>query len=58
MLGTIYYETSSEQASMPSIAEPSTLSNVKRFAQIMVAPILPQFLREGLAKYRDHVVHL
>ena len=65
MLGTIYYETStaasvqaSTQASLPPTDKANPLPGTKRIARIMVAPILPQFLREGLATYQDTVVHL
>ena len=64
MLGTIHYETStaastqaSISATLPSTAKENPLPG-KRIARITVAPILPQFLREGLATYQDTVVHL
>ena len=64
MLGTIHYETptaastqASISATLPSTEKEDPLPG-KRIAQITVAPILPQFLREGLATYQDNVVHL
>jgi hypothetical protein len=65
MLGTIHYETpaaapvqASISASPPSKPKSNLSPGINRIARITVAPILPQYLREGLATYQDNVVHL
>jgi len=63
-LGVIHYQMPSDLSpplEVEVLTSPTDKENAlpsKHIARISVAPILPQFLREGLATYQNTVVHL
>ena len=63
-LGVIHYQMASdlspplEVEALTSSTDKENALPSKRIARITVAPILPQFLRAGLATYKDNVIHL